>query len=149
MDELSLRVSDTDRDSAVVALRDHLLNGRLTLEEFGERVGATLAARTAADLAEPRRDLPPALAARRRRTRLTAALFAHVVRRGRLRLARRILALSVFGDVDLDVREAQIERSVTTVWVLAVFGNVDVYVPEGVDADVAGLAIVGHRRDFG
>jgi hypothetical protein len=55
----------------------------------------------------------------------------------------------VFADVDLDLRDAAIENPVSTVRVLAFFGNADVYVPEGIDADVGGLTIVGHRRDWG
>ena len=39
------------------------------------------------------------------------------------------------------------ERAAVTV--LAVCGNVDVYVPEGVNVDVAGLTVFGHHRDFG
>jgi hypothetical protein len=55
----------------------------------------------------------------------------------------------MFADIDLDLREAQIEAAVTTVRVLAIFGNVDVYVPERVDTDVGGLTIVGHRCEWG
>jgi hypothetical protein len=76
-------------------------------------------------------------------------VFAHVIRRGRLRLPRRSVALSVFADVDLDLRDAAIDNPVSTVRVFAFFGNADVYVPEGIDADVGGLTIVGHRRDWG
>jgi hypothetical protein len=32
--------------------------------------------------------------------------------------------------------------------VLAAFGNVDVYVPEGVNVDVGGLTVFGHCRDW-
>jgi hypothetical protein len=39
------------------------------------------------------------------------------------------------------------ERAVVTV--LAAFGNVDIYVPEGVNVDVGGLTVFGHRRDWG
>ena len=45
MDDASLRVSDADRDRAVIMLREHLLAGRLTLEEFSERVDAVLQGR--------------------------------------------------------------------------------------------------------
>jgi DUF1707 SHOCT-like domain len=151
MDDPSLRVSDEQREHAVLDLRTHLLEGRLTLDEFGERVGEAYRAVTGADLATLRDDLPvPADApSRRKAARFTFALFAHVVRRGRLRLRRRTFAFSAFADVDLDLRDARIETPVTTVWVIAAFGNVDVYVPEGVDADVGGLTIVGHRNEWG
>jgi hypothetical protein len=33
--------------------------------------------------------------------------------------------------------------------VLAAFGNVDVYVPEGVNVEVGGITVFGHRRDWG
>ena len=33
--------------------------------------------------------------------------------------------------------------------VLAGFANVDVYVPEGVNVDVRGLTVLGHRREWG
>ena len=35
------------------------------------------------------------------------------------------------------------------VTVLAAFGNADIYVPEGVNVDVGGLTVFGHRRDWG
>jgi hypothetical protein len=33
--------------------------------------------------------------------------------------------------------------------VLALFGNVDVYVPEAVNVDLGGLTIFGHSREWG
>ena len=155
MDELSLRISDAEREHAIAELREHLLSGRLTLEEFSERVGAAYAARTGRELVPVTRDLPAAAPSsssapsRRKPMRFTAGLFAHIIRRGRLRLRKRTFALSVFADLDLDLREAQIETPMTTVRVFALFGNVDVYVPEGVDTDVGGVTVVGHRVEWG
>jgi hypothetical protein len=152
MDDESMRVSDADREDTVAALREHLLAGRLTLEEFSERVEAALRARFGRDLAQVRQDLPEIYAGEagsRRPARFSAALLGHVVRRGRLRLPRRAFATSVFGDLDLDLREATIDQRRTVVTVLAAFGNVDVYVPEGVNVDIGGTAVFGHRRDWG
>jgi Domain of unknown function (DUF1707) len=58
MDDAPLRVSDDDREEAVVALREDLLAGRLTLEEFSERVEAALRARFSGELAHAQDDLP-------------------------------------------------------------------------------------------
>jgi hypothetical protein len=58
MGDASLGVSDADRDQAVVALQEHLLAGRLTLEEFSERVEAALRARFGEELARVQDDLP-------------------------------------------------------------------------------------------
>jgi hypothetical protein len=148
--DLTLRSSDAEREQAVASLREHLLAGRLTLEEFTERAGAAYKARTGQELARLEADLPAPLASSTRKpTRFTIGIFAHIVRRGRLRLSKRTWAFSGFADVDLDLREARIESPDTTVWAFALFGNIDVYVPEGVDADVGGLAVMGHRRDWG
>lgn len=53
-----MRASDEDRYRVVAALHQHTTAGRLTLEEFSERVRAVYAARTLAELAAFTRDLP-------------------------------------------------------------------------------------------
>jgi Domain of unknown function (DUF1707)/Cell wall-active antibiotics response 4TMS YvqF len=147
------RVSDAEREQAVVALREELLAGRLTLDEFSGRVELAYAARSGLELASARGSLPQPTAERvkprRRPTRFTGALFGRVVRRGRLRLRGWTVAISSFADVDLDLRQAEIDADRTAVTVVAAFGNVDVYVPEGVDVDVGGLTFFGHRREWG
>ena len=54
----SLRVSDADRDRAIAELSEHYQAGRLTTEEFEDRTGRALQARTSADLAALFTDLP-------------------------------------------------------------------------------------------
>jgi Domain of unknown function (DUF1707)/Cell wall-active antibiotics response 4TMS YvqF len=153
MADASIRVSDDDRERAVLALREHLLAGRLTLEEFSGRVEAALRARAAGDLARVQEDLPDifveAAGSHRKAARVTTALFGHVAQRGRQRLRRRALAASGFGDLDFDLREVTVDQWQTTVTVLAAFGNVDVYVPEGINVEVTGVTVFGHRRDWG
>ena len=79
----------------------------------------------------------------------TIGLFAHIVRRGRLRLARFGVVFSAFSDIDFDLREAEVGGLATTVFVLALCGNVDVYVPERIGIDVSGVTVFGHRRQWG
>ena len=57
-----LRVSDADRDRALSELSEHY-QARLTAEEFDDRSGRALRARTGSDLAVLLADLPPAPAA--------------------------------------------------------------------------------------
>ena len=151
MSELSLRASDADREHVVRVLREHLVDGRLTLAEFTQRVDAALRARTADDLAATTESLPAVRApgARRRASWITAGFFSHVVRRGRLRLPRRTFVVSAFSDVDLDLRSAEITTGRTSVISFVLFGNVDVYVPEGIAVDVTGLSLFGHQREWG
>ncbi|HEX6524163.1 MAG TPA: DUF1707 domain-containing protein [Streptosporangiaceae bacterium] len=53
-----LRVSDADRDRAVSELSEAFQAGRLTMEEFEERSGQALGARTGRDLTKLLADLP-------------------------------------------------------------------------------------------
>jgi hypothetical protein len=59
-----------------------------------------------------------------------------VVERGRLRLRRWTVAGGALCDVDLDLRQAQIQGWRTALTVLVGLGNVDVYVPENVNVTV-------------
>jgi Domain of unknown function (DUF1707)/Cell wall-active antibiotics response 4TMS YvqF len=152
MDE-SRRVSDQDREQVVLALRDDLLAGRLTLDELSERVEIAYRARLGRDLVRVRQDLPDprstTVEAGRRQRRLTVALFGRVVRRGRLRIRRRTHVISMFGDVDLDLREAELHDPRVAVRLFVFFGNVDLYVPEGINVEVEGAVIFGRLREWG
>ena len=53
-----LRVSDADRDRAVAELSEHFQAGRLTQDEFEDRTGQALQARTGKELATLFTDLP-------------------------------------------------------------------------------------------
>jgi Domain of unknown function (DUF1707)/2TM domain len=55
-----LRVGDAERGQVIDQLADHHAAGRLTLEEFEDRMAAAATARTGADLAVLVQDLPPA-----------------------------------------------------------------------------------------
>lgn len=52
------RIGDAERDRAADYLREHMSVGRLTQDEFDERITAALSARTAADLEPLFSDLP-------------------------------------------------------------------------------------------
>src|SRR2546426_12441736 len=56
-----VRVSDVDRNRMVDELRRHCADGRLTLDEFSERVGLVYSARTSTDLVAVTADLPAEL----------------------------------------------------------------------------------------
>jgi hypothetical protein len=59
-----LRASDADRERIVEQLRQHTADGRLTMEEFDQRMSAAYAAKTYGDLAVLTRDLPVDLGAK-------------------------------------------------------------------------------------
>jgi hypothetical protein len=53
-----LRASDADRDRVTALLREHHAAGRLTVDEFQERLSAAFAAKTMGELTELMADLP-------------------------------------------------------------------------------------------
>jgi len=147
----ALRASDEDREATVSVLREHAVEGRLTLEEFTDRMGAAYAARTSEELDELVRDLPAHTtpASRRRPTNFVLSMFGSSEREGRIRVGRRVTCVTLFGNVDLDLRQATLEQEVVTIVALGVFGAIDVYVPEGIEVDLQGLALFGHKRARG
>jgi DUF1707 SHOCT-like domain len=58
--ESRIRASDADRDRVASLLQEHHAAGRLTAEEFAERMEAALRARTLGELDELLADLPHA-----------------------------------------------------------------------------------------
>lgn len=64
----SLRASDAERDAVAARLREAHAEGRLTADEFADRLDAALAARTHADLVPLTSDLPAEAPISRART---------------------------------------------------------------------------------
>jgi len=146
----AIRASDADRERAVELLRDHAAEGRLTLEELADRVSTAFRAQTGDELERLTRDLPAKRAGSRRRpTRFLLSAFGSTEREGRIRVRRRVACLTAFGNIDLDLRRATLEGDVITIVALGMFGAVDVYVPEGVEVDLHGAALGGHKRANG
>jgi hypothetical protein len=148
----ALRASDADRERAVELLRDHAAAGRLTLEEFTERMANAYSALTNEELAELTRDLPTAesrAVSRRTPTRWLVSMFASTKRDGRIRVRRRVRCVTMLGNIDLDLRQATLEGDVITIVAIGILGTIDVYVPEGVEVDFHGAAIGGHKRAHG
>lgn len=53
-----VRIGDAERENVATSLREHYAHGRLTLEEFQQRLDAVFAAKTDTDLAKITADLP-------------------------------------------------------------------------------------------
>lgn len=155
MDETpAVRASDPEREQIVDRLREATAEGRLTLEEFAQRMDRAYAAKTTDDLSELTSDLPAtasdaASAASRKKRRVSVSIFGGIDRKGRWRSARTHWVASLFGGTDLDFRDASIEGPEARVLVLDMFGGTDLYVPEGVDVDFSGFGIFGGSAEHG
>lgn len=151
MSEPAVRASDAEREQRVVQLREATAEGRLTLEEFSERVEAAYAAKTHDTLESLTADLPAATAStsRRRPRSFTISIFGAIDRKGRWRVARRHWVVSMFGGSDLDLREASLEGGEATISIVDLFGGTDVYVPDGIDVDFNGFGLFGGVDEHG
>src|SRR5690349_20878213 len=104
MNEPAVRASDAEREATVAQLRDAAAEGRLTLDEFSQRVETAYAARTHDALEPLTADLPTPAAAppapRGRPRSFTVSIFGGIARKGRWRVARRHWVVSMFGGSD-------------------------------------------------
>jgi class 3 adenylate cyclase len=140
-----------ERERTLAALGEQVAGGRLTLQEFCERSEAALAASSVAELQRLRLDVAEPARERRppRPKRFVWALLGDTERSGRWRLARSGLACVLFGNADLDLRRTQLDGALASLTAVIFVGNLDIYVPEGIEVDVGGLAVLGHRRQRG
>ena len=136
----ALLASDAERERAITLLRDAAVEGRLTLEEFSDRVGRAQVARTEPDLTALTADLP----AQARELALTTggmrqtAWFSRIVRRGAWDLPASAQFRAMFGTIDLDLRQATLRADETELRIHNVFGTVSLTVPEGIAVSVEG-----------
>jgi hypothetical protein len=138
------RASDADRDRAAHLLRDHLVSGRLTLEEFSARLDRIYGASTRTELEAVGADLPaPAPEAGRKASRWLVAIMGGVTRRGRWRVGEHARVVAIMGGCELDLRGAVLEAPETTLTCFAVMGGVTIVVPDGVEVELSGLALMG------
>src|SRR3954452_7350152 len=106
-------VSDAEREGAVIALRDATVAGRLTLDEFSDRVGRAELARTATDLEQALDGLPQAGGAggAAEEPEKHHAAFSKLQRSGRFALAPNSTVRSICGTIDLDLGQATLAGS--------------------------------------
>lgn len=139
-----VRVGDADRERVANVLREHTVEGRLTLEEYGERLDQVYGATGEGELVEAMRNLPepgePAPRGKRRSFFVT--LLGSVQRTGRWTAPRRIWAFSLIGAPDLDFRQASVSGDVE-VTTVSLMGALTAIVPPGIDVEVGGLALIG------
>jgi hypothetical protein len=159
----AIRASDAERDQAIERLRGAAGEGRLTLEELTDRVEAASSAQTRGDLETLVRDLPaegatgapgavgaPAAGAIVSVPTRNSAVFGDLRRAGAWRVAQRSRWDSVFGDVKLDLREAQVSDAEVEIEAGTVFGDIELLVPEGVVVEVRARTFFGDvKQDAG
>ncbi len=142
----TLRASDTDRERVVGLLRDAHADGRITLDEHAERVERAYAARTLGDLSGLTDDLTtPDLQPIRLDSGRLYALFATVKHGGRWVVPARLPVAALFGTVEIDMREALLQRRHVVIRANVLGGRLRLIVPDGVRVEFTGRSVIGSR----
>jgi CTP:molybdopterin cytidylyltransferase MocA len=139
-------VSDSERDQVIAALRHHAAAGLLSLEDFADRVELVLIAQTRADLVALTASLPalvePAPPTDPPRRWAVGVLSGEKVR-GPWRLDDHMHAVALLGSAQIDLCDAQVVGDEATIYIVALFGGVEVQVPEGLPVELSGIAVMG------
>ena len=151
-----LRVSDRERDATIDLLAEAATDGRLTLDEYSDRADKALTSQTRDDLAVLTYDLatvraasaPPAYPSADP-TRIPAekvvAVFSSETRRGRWPVPARLGTMALFGECKIEMQDASLHSRVTVIEANAVFGSIEIVVPDGVEVRMTGMSVFGAR----
>lgn len=169
-DALRMLASDADRAKYADFLGNAFAEGRLTAEEYDERLTATMTARTYGDLLPVVTDLPMAgiampappgaspvpaptnlpgaggwyTQAPVSDTAQTAvAIFGGSSRKGQWVVPSSTNAFALFGGVELDLTAAQFSAQNCEIMAVAVMGGVEITVPDGLNVEIDGIGIFG------
>jgi hypothetical protein len=139
--------SEDDRQQAALVLQRACGDGRLTLEEFGVRVGAVWAAETADEIVRATADLAPSpIVGSAVTVDKVITVFSENKRRGRWRMRTpKVSVRTAFGSTELDLRGVISDQPVIEIVGGSYFGEVKVIVPEGVEVELTGAAIFSSR----
>ncbi|MEU5191874.1 DUF1707 domain-containing protein [Streptomyces klenkii] len=172
MSELpEMRASDAERERIAEALREAVAEGRLTMEEFEERLEAAYKARTHGELEPLVRDLPaPGGGAAVSLTKATSSpvsagegwagriggpaggtvavgVMGGFQRKGTWTVPRRFTAFAFWGGGEIDLREARFEDGEIVIRCVAIMGGMQIVVPPELDVHVGGFGIMGGFGD--
>jgi len=150
-----LRISDQERHQVAEVLRQAAGEGRIDLDELDERLEATFAARTYADLVPITADLPAvgteAMPVHRPAGHVIAgpsytrsfAVMSETRRVGPWQVSASHAAFALMGSVVLDLREAIFTSSEVVVNASTLMGSVEVIVNPQTVVVCEGLGIMG------
>ena len=145
---MSVRAPDADRDATVDRLREAAGEGQLTLEELTDRIEVAANAVMRSDLVPLTCDLPaPAAVGVGVATQSSGVRgLGGVKRSGPWTVPAESSFRTWLGHIKLDLREAQISATETRIHARALFGNIDLLVPEGIAVEVQARTRLGRTN---
>jgi Domain of unknown function (DUF1707)/Cell wall-active antibiotics response 4TMS YvqF len=143
---MNVRASDADREATMDLLREAAGEGQLTLDELSDRIEAAANAVMHSDLVLLTCDLSAADAMGRAAPPAQVRGFGDVKRSGPWTVPAENSFRTWLGHVKLDLREAQISATETRIHARALFGNIDLLVPEGIAVEVQARTRLGRTN---
>ena len=139
-----LRASDFDRDRVITLLAEAAADGRLTPQEHTERVERAYQARTLGQLAALTVDLvaPDSQPIKLDTRRAVTGIFTRDSREGRWVVPESLPVIAIFGEVELDLREALLQSARIVVYATLIAGSIHLIVPDGVAVETSGTAVL-------
>jgi Domain of unknown function (DUF1707)/Cell wall-active antibiotics response 4TMS YvqF len=150
-DQEGIRASDAERDATVERLSRAAGDGRLTLEEFSQRMDRATEAKTRGELDRLVTDLPAETAGAGAVAGQAPATW-HVSPVGGLRVSgpwrmeRHVIVASIVGGARIDLSEAQLAAPEVTLTKVSLVGGTRITVPPGIRVDASGFSLVGGTR---
>jgi hypothetical protein len=142
------RASTADRETVVARLQEAMGEGRISPEEFGQRADAAYRAVHRTELDGLVADIPgkghPVEIVGQRTPEKVTGVFGDIKLAVASSPPRQ--AGTVFGDVRVDLRGLRTGQDRLDLHLSTVFGDVDVIVAEGVDAELHGWTVFGDRK---
>src|SRR4051812_3757886 len=143
---MDIRASDAERDATVDRLREAAAQGRLTLEDLTDRIEAAAGAVMRSELVPLTADLPAASVVPQAAPTANIRAVGDVKRGGTWTVDAENEFRTWFGNIKLDLRQAQISTIETHIHARAVFGNVVLLVPEGVEVELQARTQIGRAK---
>lgn len=152
-----MRISDAERHQVAEVLRQAAGDGRIDLDELDQRLEATYAAKTYADLVPITFDLPahqdgPQVAPRPAMSSPVVvgpvqerhlAIMSGVDRKGVWVVPQHLTVIALMGGANLDMRQAKFAASEVVVTVNAFMGGASILVNPHTNVVVEGTGIMG------
>ena len=156
-DPAQLRISDAERHQVAEILREAAGEGRLDIDELDQRLEATYAARTYADLVPITFDLPSHPHARPVAKPVAAspevvpgadreshfAILSGLSRKGVWVVPRQLTILAMMGGAELDLRRAKFAAPEVTITINAFMGGAQVIIGPSTRVQMEGTGIMG------
>jgi hypothetical protein len=142
------RASADDRIQVAQLLTEAASHGRLTLEQYENRLSKAYSADSFDELERLCDDLPEAMEYRRGKaipapSTMLVAILSGFERRGRWNIPGRMTTFTLFGGGVVDLRYADFTASEVEIHAYSIFGGQTILLPPEVNVEIQGRGVMG------